>query len=227
MNLWALEDPMDDAYAWAGWRGSWTEGGSLCDVCGAPSSRRCPPLILEWESGSNLIGDFTCTGVTEGWAVKAHVIGDLLARFRGFEKSEVCILERKRSSKSGRRRKALAPEAGEELYELWVTHQAHIDLSRSTGEFRRNCSTCGSKAFDPEGVEFHDSKWIPEMGILAPVHRQRVDGMGIFVRREELGNADIFALHERGGVYCTSEFKDFIIQNNYSNIDFIHMGEII
>ena len=84
MIIWRLEDPRDGRFAEAGWRGAWSEGVS-CPACSGSTQERTQPLIMEWEAGSDRIGDFTCTGVCSGFAVTEQVGTALRRHFEGFE----------------------------------------------------------------------------------------------------------------------------------------------
>ena len=60
------------------------------------------------------------------------------------------------------------------------------------------------------------------------MHIPRSRGEGLFVRRAELGDADIFRIREfPGPIYCTDRVKDFIEASGFTNVDFLEVGDVV
>jgi hypothetical protein len=126
MKLWRIGEPYpgDDSFAAAIRRGAWTSSeDGVCPVCMASRQRRTKPLIIEWEPGSERVGDFLWPGVSENVAVASRVLEDLQSRFSGFEAGPVEMVE---EAEAGGQKRVSLPYGGPPLAELWVTHWAHI-----------------------------------------------------------------------------------------------------
>src|SRR5262249_26511583 len=145
MRIWRLSDPRDPCFARASWRGTWTDG-ALCPECTSSSERRTKPLIIEWESGSDIIGDFTCTGGWDGLMVNEDAMDKLHRRFLGFERGPVTMIQDKKVMLPKQSRRAQPriwlPYKGPPLYEIWVTTHVHFDGARTTAKLVRRCSRC-------------------------------------------------------------------------------------
>jgi hypothetical protein len=62
MNFFLLDDPANPAeFAQFAAVGTWADDRS-CDVCGEASSRLVEPLQIEWDEGTDRIGDFSWAG---------------------------------------------------------------------------------------------------------------------------------------------------------------------
>jgi hypothetical protein len=221
MKIWVFYDPSDHAYAQAGLRGTWTppEEGP---------ERRIQPLIIEWEPGSDVIGDFTCTGFGSGWVVTEEVGEMLLARFKGFELGPVEMiqdpkLKRTRQITRRAKRRVWLPYDGPPLYEVWATHQVKPDLDRSTLANVRRDEGTDELCYDVEGEER-----IEYSGVFPDLCRKRVpreQGKGIYVVEADLDGADIFDIEGCGWIFCTHSVREFIIEQQFTNVDFFEMGE--
>ena len=234
MIIWRLFDPRDPTFAEAGWRGAWSEStGQLCPECTASPQHRVQPLILEWEPGSDRIGDFTCTGICDGFAVTEPVGMELQRRFKGFELGPVEMIQApklKRPKRLTRRTKPRVwlPYTGSRLYELWLTTWVHMDRERTTAKLVRRCSTCGRERYELRGMEKTESKWDIERREGYDVHTPRTPGGGLYVGAAALEGADIFRVYEFSGwVFCTDRVKRFIEHQEFTNITFMEMGDAI
>jgi hypothetical protein len=63
---------------------------------------------------------------------------------------------------------------------------------------------------------------------LVPVFTPRIDGKGLFVDKDELGAANLFSFHEfPNWTICTDSVKLFIEENRFTNVIFLHYGEVV
>lgn len=78
MNLWRFTDPFDHRFAQASRVGGvWQEG---------EYRERMRPLVVEWEPGSDLVGDFTWPGLDTDIVVSDRVGRALInCHIKGFE----------------------------------------------------------------------------------------------------------------------------------------------
>jgi hypothetical protein len=91
-----------------------------------------------------------------------------------------------------------------------------------------DCQTCGRVRFGFEGVETHTARFDPRRKEMVPVDRRRVPGKGLYVRADDLGDADFFRVREaRGWDFCTDRFKEFVEERGFSNVAFWEYGDVI
>jgi len=232
MKIFEILDPFDYTFAQAGLRGTWEEGSGLCPECkSSPSTKRTQPLVIYWKPGSDILGDFTWIGTY--MVMTEAVMNALLSRFSGFEAGPVEMIQDpklrppKRITKRTKPRIWL-PYAGPTLYEVWKTSWVSADLARSTIDLVNDCTTCGTKDYRVEGLE----KYVPardlRTGELSPRRIPRVPGAGIFLRSRDLGGASIFGVSQlRGPTLCTEQVKAFIEEQQYTNVTFVEVGDVI
>jgi len=243
MKIWRMTEPEDSHFAAAGLCGAWSESGELCPECTSSTSGRAQPLIVEWESGSDVIGDFTWTAGGTAPMVTRSVCKELAARFGGFEGGPVEMkwdkkFERPVKPNPRARRRVWLPYEGPPLCELWVTKRVAFDPERTTAKLTRKCGTCGREYWEVQCVEWHKpgmdvSHFPPEhrakmnLEYFKPVDVYRVPGAGLFVTRKELGSAGIFECHAWGWTFCTDDVKQFIEKMKYTNVTFWEFGEVV
>lgn|GEM_PF-3687154 len=82
MVIWRLADPQDYRFAAAGTRGTWEQVEPPRSSADTGAFRRASPLVMEWEDGSDPIGDFTWVGIAD-IAVRQDVFVQLDQRLHG------------------------------------------------------------------------------------------------------------------------------------------------
>jgi hypothetical protein len=220
MRIWSLQHPRDPAFAEASLVGE----RSYC------KGKRIQPLVIEWDPGSDVIGDFTWTLIATGIAVTERVGKMLLERFRGFELGPVEMIQNprlKRPARITRRTKPRVwlPYEGPPLYELWVTAWVNADVDRSTVTIERNPST-GITTYHLTGDERTEIRVDGQTGMSVRTRVPREPGKGLYVPEQEVEDVDIFRLVQRPGcVSCTDAVRDFILANEFTNVDFFEIGE--
>jgi hypothetical protein len=230
VRIWRFTSPRSETFATAERRGTWTESetGDACPECGAARQRREKPIVLFWQTGSDVIGDFLVTGFDSDVVVMERAAAALEERFTGFERGPVEIVDDPEAAAERRGRRVPSPYSGPDLVELWIVRWVHLDQERSTAELEWRCGTCGYERWRLDGVERWDSYWDAEAKLLIPRKTTREPGAGVFVREEALEGADIFRVHEfPGWVFCTDRVRDFILEQRFTNVDFSEMGDIL
>lgn len=214
MKLWSFCDPGNYKYARASRRGSWE---------GSPS-RRVKPLIIEWEPGSDLVGDFTWPGVNSEVIVKESVANVLhAADVPGFELGPVHMQENSEPAKRRSKKPQITlPYSGPQLWELWVPVRVNIDRERTTiEEIKRKDGTVDHKLI---GYQHEETSWDQlRMELIKQMH-QRVEGQGLFVPT----TTGIFRVEEYPGfILCTDAVKRLIEEHDFTNVSFLEMGDVI
>jgi hypothetical protein len=227
MRIWRFTSPNDGAYASAGRRGAWTDatGAGTCPECSSPRQQRAQPLILVWESGSDVVGDFVWPGFGSEVVATERVFVALESNFAGFERGRVEMIEESDIARGGEPRVSL-PYEGPPLYELWTTAWVSADLSRSTLQLDRTCGTCGTEFWKVDGVERWQSVFDPSKRQLIRTRVGRDAQSGIYLPRDDLGGIDIFRVAQLPGwLFCTDLVRNLVRERDFTNVDFLEMGE--
>jgi hypothetical protein len=230
MRIWRFADPHDSRFAVASRRGTWapTFSPDPCPECGVSRQRRVPPMVIEWEPGSEIVGDFTWVGFGAEAFVTEAVLEALSGRFSGFEPGPVEMFqEPDLDPAKDTEPRVWLPYEGPKLFELLITDWVHLDRDRSSiTPSAPKCSTCGSEAFHVEGVERRESRWDKVRKELIPIHTPRLPGQGIYIAQHDLGGTCIFRIYEQpGAVFCTDRVRDFVLESGFSNVLFLERGE--
>lgn len=120
--------------------GTWTEG-VICPECTGTNSFLLPPLQIEWDSGSDFIGDFSW-GQYPLVAIKNRVfrfLKDNGFRFR-FERVE--YMKPTEKIKKSEKRVAF-PYQGPRLRWLLADAVLQCDIKKMGIEIEKKCMTCG------------------------------------------------------------------------------------
>lgn len=223
-----LTDPVDRRFASAARLGAWSAGVGVCPECRNSSQQRIRPLILEWEPGSDLVGDFTWPGFGSDIAMTDRVLTALRC-FHGFEPGAVEMLQDsalKEPRGSRAQPRVWLPYHGPPLHDLSVTSRVHVDLQKSSVRLVRDCGTCSRRQYAAEGIESSKTRWDKERRAPVKAHTARKPGCGIYVSDEALEGAAIFRTYEfPAWVLCTDPVKSLIEEAGLTNVAFLEMGE--
>ncbi len=220
MKLWKFRNAEDGRFAAASRVGTWSKQGD------PPRNVRIKPLVIEWEPSATLVGDFTMPSPSDLMA-KRTVAEELLNEgFKGIEFGPVEMVVN-RDHKRGRPRSMIQlPYDGPELVDLYVMHQTHANLERSTMKIKGYDK--GRPTYELEGVErIEPRKWDRSAGELERVHIPRTPGMGIYVNSDALNDHDFFRVNEAWWILCTNRVKEFILKRGYTNIALFEVGETV
>lgn len=226
MRIWRLASTDDGRFAEAGRRGTWSAGGSLCEECTASSEERVQPLVVAWEPGSDLVGDFTVTGLGSDVMVTAAA-GELLGQATtGFELGPVEMVDDpSRKPRRGQPFVAL-PYEGPGVHDLWITTLVDVDRDRSTVQLQRRCTTCGTESWAVSGIERWETVWDRQQMKGTRTLCERVAGAGLWVRESELKGAGFFRVRQcPAWVLCTDPVRELIGQHNLTNVAFLETGD--
>ncbi len=225
--------PNDKQFAEAYIGGNWEpEDPPFCEECTSTQVFRCQPLDLEWEPGSDRIGDFVWAPGFCDVAIQEVVCNALLERFRGFEKGPVEMIQEPTLRKPKRITKRTKPRVwlpyeGPPLFELWVTTVVPMHPNTSA-TLIEECHSCDYKDYRLEGIEEIESSYDSSSGKLMYEHKARIPGQGIFVSETELNGADIFRVAEFSAwILCTNRVKEFIEQEGFTNVMFLEYGDVL
>lgn len=224
MKILRIANPFLD-FAGAVCRGAWVRSTDrACQECGTSGEERQPPLIMEWERGSERVGDFIWAGFAgEGVAVTPGVV-DALSPFMGFRPGPVEVIGTPVGGDPRASRRLEVPHAWPTLAELLVTHVVNADMDRSTVEVHYTCPKCGYRTYKVDGVELLGTMhWTGDRGQRP---KARVAGKGIHVRSRALAGHDIFRVREfPSWIFCSEAVRDVIRGAGFTNITFLEMGD--
>jgi hypothetical protein len=224
-RIWRFSDPRDDRFAAAGRRGAWSDVATpdVCSTCSGSRQVRAQPLVMVWETGSDVVGDFTWPGFDSEVVVTDDVLA-ALGQFEGFEAGPVEIVEDAEASKRGKRVQLHGD--GGPLHELWVSAVVAMDRDRSTAELAHTCGECDAEQWELYGVERWDSHFDPDLKRLIRVKSERLPRAGIYVRGGDLAGAGIFRVEEfPAWIFCVDAVREVIEGQGFSNVSFLEMGE--
>jgi len=199
------------AFAQAGRRGTWFPPGvKICPECNRSRQARVSPLIIEWEAGSNLVGDFVWPGLGSDLVVSQSVKDSFKERFREVEYKTVEFWQDpkiKQPTKVTKRSKLRIwlPYNGPTLWDTIPIKWCHLDHGKSNVSILKVCLTCGKTIY--KTPPWHERKLV--------IDTATWDG------------EDIFHIHEYpGGIFCTEQVKEFVEQAGFTNVAFLEDGEI-
>lgn len=235
MKIWIISDPVDFQFARANIQGTWSpmkNGLKICPECTQPLQKRIKPLVIEWESGSDVIGDFLWPEFAS-IAVSERSFKALESQFEGFERGPIEMIQDPKLTRPKRITKRTTPRIwlpyeDMHLFELLVTSWVHIDMQKSTVKYINKCNTCAQEFYEVTGIEHSKRSWNSYLGEMFEMRVPREPGQGVFIDETNLNGADIFRVHEfPAWPLCTDRVKDFIVKEKFTNIIFFEMGEII
>jgi len=235
MRVWRLSKPIDTRFASASRLGTWEPKAntSVCPEGTATRQKRVSPLIIEWDPGSDIIGDFVWPGFDDELVVTEQVFKSLSSCFRGFKQRTVAMYQNPKLNRPKRVNKRTRPRVwlpyqGPVLHDLWVASWAHVDLTSSSVRQIKKCSQCGYEAFEVDGIEKRSSRWDKARRESIKIHQRRMPGKGLFIAEGDLEGADLFRVHEfPGWILCTDRLRKFICHQGFSNIEFLDVGDVV
>lgn len=200
MKLLLVEKERSDRFAEISATGTWSEG-EICSACGQVTQVRIPPLVAQWEPGSDLIGDFT-------WSSYTAIVQDHVREFlesSGFEcRFEDVVYEPTESTRKKIQPTVGFPYEGPRFWWLRATKRIPLNEQASGVELKIDCDVCGQKdyTFRREGIVVDRSSW---------------NGEKLF-RIEQFGKSDAKFVSEEG---C-----ELLQEQGFSNLTFHEAGVI-
>lgn len=211
MKLYHFSEPQDYRFARAGRLGTWAPDPAwTCPECGLHNQERVYPLILEWLSGSDQVGDFTWPGLDDELVVTQRVREAFEGAFRGvefrdFEMSQPPKLKRPEQTTRRTKPRVWLPYEGPPLWDMQATAWCGLIHERSGVRLEKVCSTCDRPQYSwPEDAE--------HFMVLDPA---------------TWGGEDIFQIREcPRWIFCTERVKELVEANGFTNAGFALDGEI-
>lgn len=184
---------------------------TLCMKCKVGDSELVRPLILEWEAGSDLVGDFTWPSlgrevliVTDRVRQKCEELRLQHLRFDPITFHQNPRLKRPTRITSRTKPRVWLPYEGPPLWDMQPLHWGHLDGPKSGMSLDRQCEQCGFKFW------------------------KYGDPNQLVITRDELDGAEIFKIREIPSlVFCTSEVKSAFESADFTNITFKPKGTIL
>lgn len=204
-------DPRLDSFAYAIRRGTWDpRGAKVCPECQSSRQTRIPPLIIEWQPGSDKIGDFVWPGFNDEMVVTQNVRESLEKLDKEIIYNRIQFFQNKSLKKPTKltkrsQRRVWLPFTGPTLWDVKFMKYVHLDLEQSGVALYKVCSTCGEV--------FHRSK--PGRDHLKVIEKSSWRG------------EKMFHIYEHSGLFfCTEEVKNFIQISDFTNVGFKEYGII-
>jgi hypothetical protein len=211
MKLYHFHNPYQPNFAQATRHGTWYPPGvKVCPECGASRQKRVSPLIIEWDVGSDIVGDFVWPGFDDELVITQKVKDLFESRFCGVEYGPVEFWQDpkiKRPVKVTRRSRPRVwlPYSGPTLWDVIPTLWCHLDHVQSNVTKVKVCSTCGTV--------FYKIPTRPNRHLIVDLTSWRGEG--------------IFHVYENPGLYfCTEQVKDVVEQAECTNFSFLEDGII-
>jgi len=194
-------------------RGSYTESGSRCEVCGRLPLKRTHPGVFELDD-DRPIADFT----SAGGAILAtrDTAQELAQTLMGLLPRPTVLQGRFRG-----RRSYDGPELLELVFEKTISWNPKV--STLEVHFCEGCQRPDKvKVLNVETRE-HEEEVGPNRYRIVP-HAARTPGKGILLNQSELEDNDFFFYGDRFFM-CTEKARRFIVSRQWTNIEFLEYGE--
>jgi hypothetical protein len=197
-----------DVYAHALMSGTY-EQVPRCAKCKLAARRRVAPLVIEWDYGSNVVGDFTWPASLDEIVVSERVRSCIESHgFSGVRFEPVEMVQRQGLKKPRKESKARTrvwlPYDGPPLWNLVVDSRCHLDIAASARSLVQECEGCNRKR-----MIVHESA--------AP----------LVVKRETWQGTDFFCIRETGKmVFVRVAVKQVIEQQGFTNVEMKERGYV-
>ncbi len=195
--------PPDYRFAECSVVGSWSKGGKPCKACQLTTQDLTEPLLVEWEPGSDVIGDFSWGGYTA-------VVKEEVKSF--FERSHfecqfgiVKVVPFPERIKKSKIPQAPFPYTGPVLHWLRPTEFVELDEKQSCVNIRVDCQECGQKDYTFRRT-------------------------GLVIKATALGNRKLFRIKQFGkskATFVTEEVATQLTHAGFSNFHCHEAGVIV
>jgi hypothetical protein len=232
IKIWRLVEPINTIFAQCWLRSpAVVVKPSPCKSCEIELKYEHPsPLVLEWETGSDKVGDFVWPSGGRV-AAKKSVLNAFAQEFPNIEIGPVEMVQDasiKPQKKSNHLKpRVWLPYEGPLLEELIVNHTVPL-LPDTTAKVIDVCNSCGRKSRILLGVETQEYKWDISASALVEVRKQKEPGKGIFVARSNIESHSFFRIEEfSSAIFCTNDTKRQVEKYQLTNISFLEYGDLI
>ena len=199
VKIYLIRDPMNiGCFARYTYSGTWTQG-KLCSICHQATCELVPPLLIEWEEGSDRVGDFSWGGGTYHCVVTQETRNKLAFLNADIRWGAVRVNppERKRV----RHKRIPFPYNGPPLFFIIPRHRVFIDREQAESVL---CPECG---------EYDGPTLLSNVSL----------------RRIEVGPHRLFRLAENGranAIFIAEDAAQQFQEANLQNVALIEAGEI-
>ncbi len=157
MKFYLLDDPQIPAkYAMFSHLGTWSSNYKYCKSCDLHSQKLIEPLLVEWEPGTDVIGDFSWCGYT-------MIVRDQVKQFFDDQKlncwyGNIQVVSPKEKS---RMKRVSYPYEGPKLYWAISKNRVLLNEEKSGVKLEIDCKVCGQKdyTFKQKGIVINKSDW--------------------------------------------------------------------
>lgn len=179
--------------------GTWTDG-ELCSVCGVTSEKLIPPLQIEWEPGTENIGDFA-------WCYSTCcVVNDSVRRFLEQSKFECSFapVEVLKPTEKTRVKRVHYPYTGPKLHWVRCTNPVPLLEKQSGVSIKTKCSKCGRLRYDVKGEHF-------------------------VIQKKDWKQSKMFGIQQFGlrAIYLSEEAATLLESQNFTGYKLVPAGEIV
>lgn len=219
-TIWKFQVPVGSGFAELN-RHYKEPRGKKCLECGAFVETEHDPLIVEWEDGSDRIGDFVHAG--GDIVVQDRVAVQLRRIATGFTTAPIEFYDHPNLRKpatipdDGLDTRVWLPYKGPPLSQLIATRKVPL-ADGSTVEVASRCEVCGTIRY----------KRI--LGVEKKTHaisKARQPGQGLFVNADDLNGDSIFCPIGTSLILATNLVKEFVEKERFSNVEFLEYGNLI
>lgn len=219
-TIWKIQIPVCSGFAEVS-RHYKEPSGTRCPTCGSIIDPIHEQLTVEWDDGSDQIGDFVHAGADI--ILQTRVAEQLRQISSGFSYSDVTFYDHPNlrapstALTNDRNRRVWLPYNGPSLSQLLVERKVRL-AEQSTAEIDHVCETCTRIRYKRIfGVERKSHR----------ISQPRVEGQGLFIVAEDLKGDEVFSPIGTSLTLCTSRVKEFIESRNFTNIEFLNYGDLI
>lgn len=181
MKIYLLDDPAKPTvFARFSAIGTWDDD-KVCRTCSESSAKLVEPLQIEWNEGTDRIGDFSWGGYI---CVVLPKVREYIASFsEEVDFGEVSVLD---SCQHSKRPRVAFPYVGPELSWLKANARVKLDEAQSGVKVISDCPVCGKRrlTFKREGLVVPRSAWCGEKFFLI---EQFGRSRATFITEEALG----------------------------------------
>lgn len=219
-TIWKIQVPVGAGFAELN-RHYKEPSGKKCPKCGSIIEDKRETLTVEWEDGSDQIGDFVHAGAEI--ILQDRVAKQLRRIATGFTAAAIAFYDHPNLRKPATvpdddtETRIWLPYKGPTLSQLIVDRKVAL-ADRSTVEIDRICESCSTIRYKRIlGVEKKTRS----------IAKPRVDGKGLFVHADDLKGDGIFSPIGTSLTLCTNKVKVFMESEGFSNVEFLEYGDVI
>jgi len=218
-TIWKIQVPIGSEFAELN-RHYQEPEGEKCANCGAIVAPTNEILTVEWDDGSDQVGDFVHAGadivLQESVAERLRVVatGFKTAPIKFFDHPN---LRKPVSIRNDSEPRVWLPYDGPPLCQFLVFQKVPLS-HHSTVEVDSHCEVCGTIRYKRIiGVERKTKA----------LSKARIDGQGLFVSAADLKEDGFFSPIGTSLTLCTNAVKEFIQSEGFTNIELLEYGDVV